>query len=108
MKGSGGAIWKPGNPAEKNELRFQVLSDPGNAVARAFGLVFRLDETLILLYQERLGIDLPARNGDQSSELPLPGTFVIGRDGTVRLAYADPDYTRRLEPALLLEALRTG
>jgi peroxiredoxin len=91
---------------EKNELRFEVLSDVRNDVARRFGLVFRLDEVLIPIYKERFGIDLPARNGDDSWELPVPGTFVIARDGLIRLAHADPDYTRRLEPTAILEALR--
>jgi peroxiredoxin len=92
--------------SEKNELGFEVLSDVGNAAARSFGLVFRLDEALIPIYEERLAIDLPARNGDDSWELPIPGTFVIADDGVIRLAHADPDYTRRLEPAAILEVLR--
>ena len=54
-----------------------------------------------------LGSDLPAFNGDESWELPVPGTFIISQDGTIRLAYADADYTRRLEPSALLESLRT-
>ena len=94
--------------AEKNVLRFEVLSDPGNTVARAFGLVFRLEDELIDLYLNTFKLDLPTRNGDDSWELPVPGTFVIGTDGIVRLAHADPDYTRRLEPDRLLEALAAG
>jgi peroxiredoxin len=92
--------------AEKNELRFHVLSDPGNAVARQYGLVFRLDDELVQIYLNQFRISLPARNGDDSWELPIPGTFVIGPDGLIRLAHADPDYTRRLEPRELLDALR--
>ncbi len=91
--------------AEKNELGFEVLSDSGNGIARRFGLAFRLDEALIPIYKDRFGIDLAARTGDGSWELPVPGTFVIGRDQVIRLAHADPDYTRRLEPAAILEAL---
>ncbi len=52
------------------------------------------------------GIDLPKFNGSSSWELPVPGTFVLDRDGTVRFAFADPDYTRRAEPADVVEALR--
>ena len=36
----------------------------------------------------------------------MPGTFVMAPDGTVRLAFVDPDYTHRLEPAAILAALR--
>jgi peroxiredoxin len=91
--------------AEKNALEFEVLSDAGNAVARRFGLVFALDESLHGLYSS-LGARLPEVNGDDSWELPIPGTFVIGRDGVVTLAYVDADYTHRLEPADILASLR--
>lgn len=92
--------------AEKNELRFPVLSDRGNETARRFGLVFSLPEVARPVYERDFNIDLAAYNGDGSFELPVPGTFVIDRDGTIRLAFVDVDYTRRLEPGELLAALR--
>lgn len=92
--------------AEKNQLEFDVLSDVGNAVARQFGLVFSLAEELRPIY-EGMGIKLPNYNGDESYELPIPGTFVIGQDGTIRLAHVDADYTHRLEPAAIIASLRT-
>lgn len=88
----------------KNFLQYAVLSDIGNVVARQFGLVYPLSEKLRPIYQS-LGIHLPAYNADESWELPLPGTFVIDRDGIIRLAFVDADYTRRLEPAEILAAL---
>jgi len=91
--------------SEKNELRFEVLSDLGNQTARSYGLVFQLPEEVIRLYREQFGNDLTARNGDESWQLPVPATFVIGRDGIVRFAFVDPDYKRRLEPAEILAAL---
>lgn len=91
--------------AEKNELQFEVLSDLGNRVAREYGLVFQLPEPLVETYLS-LDINLPERNGDESWELPIPGTFVVAPGGTVLLAYVEPDYRRRLEPAAILDALR--
>ena len=93
--------------AEKNELTFAVLSDGGNKVARQFGLVFSLADVLRPIYKQ-IGADLPAYNGEESWELPIPGTFVIARDGTIQLAYLDADYTHRLEPAAIVECLRAG
>jgi peroxiredoxin len=91
--------------AEQDELAFDVLSDVGNGVARSYGLVFRLAPAVQELYAGPWGIRLPEHNGDESWELPVPGTFVIGRDGVVALAYVEPDHTRRLEPAAILGAL---
>ena len=89
---------------EKNALGFAVLSDVGNKVARRFGLVFSLAQELRPVY-EGMGVSLPAYNGDASYELPIPGTFVVAQDGTIRLAFVDADYTRRLEPSAILDCL---
>ena len=91
---------------EKNELTFEVLSDVGNQVARQFGLVFSLPEELRPIYQG-FGIDLPAHNGDETFELPIPATYVIKSDGAIAHAFMDPDYTKRMDPADILAALRS-
>ena len=92
--------------AEKNGLAFDVLSDSGSELARSFGLVFRLPDSL-RPYYDRIGVSLEQYNDDDSWQLPIPATYVIGQDAIIRFAYLDPDYTRRLEPAELLEALRS-
>jgi peroxiredoxin len=89
-----------------NALDFPILSDPGNETAAAFGLRFALPAYLIRLYKS-LKNDLPAFNGDTSWTLPMPGRFVISRDGVIRYAEVNPDYTHRPEPADVLLALRS-
>jgi peroxiredoxin len=89
-----------------NGLDFPILSDPGNETAAAFGLRFTLPDYLVALYKS-LKNDLPAFNGDASWTLPMPGRFVIGRDGVIRYAEVNPDYTHRPEPADMLPALRS-
>jgi len=91
--------------AEKLDLTFEVLSDVGNRVARDFGLVFTLPAEMRSIYQD-FGIDLPAANGDESFELPVPATYVIDRSGIIRLTFVDIDYTKRLDPAEILAALK--
>ena len=92
--------------AERNALAFEVLSDLGNKVARDFGLVFSLAEELRPIYAS-FGIDIPAYNGDDTFELPMPATYVIDTDGIIVHAFVDTDYTRRLEPAKIVEILKT-
>jgi peroxiredoxin len=92
--------------AEKNELTYEVLSDIGLVVASSYGLVFRLPDYLQEAY-ERLGHPLPMFNGTGQQTLPIPATFVIARDGIVRFAYANPDYTHRADPKDILAALRS-
>jgi peroxiredoxin len=82
-----------------------VLYDGHNEVARKFGLVFHLPDDLQKVYRS-IGVDLEKENGDPSWELPIPGSYVIGSDGVVKYASADPDYTKRPEPDSLIEAVR--
>lgn len=86
-------------------LQFEVLSDVGNRVTRDYGLLMKVDEAVRPLYRQ-LGIDVPAANGDDSFELPLPATYVIDGSGTVRAAHVNKDYTTRMEPADILAALQ--
>jgi signal transduction histidine kinase len=89
---------------EGNALTFTVLSDVGNVVARQFGLAYALEKTVRRAYR-RMGADLPAFNGDDSWELPMPGTFIIDQTGTVLLAFVDPDFTHRLDPSAIVARL---
>ena len=91
--------------AEKHQLAFPVLSDMGNQVAAAFGLVFTVDTRIQAMYLERLGNDLPTLNGDDSFTLPLPATYVIDQDGVIIYAYVNADYRLRADPEDVLEVL---
>ncbi|HEY4183230.1 MAG TPA: peroxiredoxin-like family protein [Kofleriaceae bacterium] len=90
--------------AETKQLTFPVVSDSGNHVARQYGLVYKLSDALQRL-QTGFGNPIPKFNGDDSWELPMPGTFVLDRHGKVVVAHVDPNYMLRLEPATILGAL---
>ena len=85
-------------------LPFPVLSDPGCAVAEQFGLVYSVPAYQREYYRSIL-VNIPFVNGDQSWRLPLPATYVIGRDGRVAYAEAHADFRVRPEPQ---EALRAA
>lgn len=91
--------------AEKDALTFPVLSDVGGKVAREYGLVFQVPDEVVPIYRQ-FGIDLEKHNGDTRHELPIPGTYLIGPDGTVLLSHVDADYKKRLPVEALLAALK--
>jgi len=91
--------------AGKYGLTFEVLSDQGNQVAHQFGLVYQVPEPL-RPFIEAVDLHLPTYNGDESFSLPIPGTFVVDRQGTVLYAFVDPDYTYRLDPFKIVSILR--
>ena len=91
--------------AERMKLTFEVLSDAGNRVARQFGIVYVLSEELRPIFAG-FGIDLPAANGDDTFELPIPATYVIDRERKIRMAFVDADYTQRVDPEVVISVLR--
>ena len=91
--------------AEDNGIPFDLLSDERNDVAREFGIVFHLQDEIQSIYKE-FGLDLALVNGDDSFDLPVPATYILDGDGTIRLAFVDPDYTRRLDPSEIINTLR--
>ena len=94
----------PRETEEAKPLPFAMLRDFGNAVAAAYGLVFTLPDDLRDIYL-KFGIDLARGNGDGTWRLPVPARFVIDGRGIIRSVDADPDYTRRSEPAHTVEVL---
>ena len=90
------------NTTEKHDLKFQVLSDVGNKLARQLGIVWAQPDELRGVFSVA-GVDLKARNGDDSFEVPVPATFLVDQKGVVRNKFIDSDYTKRLEPATALE-----
>jgi peroxiredoxin len=82
-----------------------VLSDQGNHVTGAFGLVFALSEEMQQTYLH-LGLNVPEANGDNSWELPVPATYVVDRKRNIRFAHVDVNHTARAEPEEVLSVLR--
>jgi peroxiredoxin len=89
---------------DMHKLRFPVLSDQGNQVAKKFGLVYRLSPELQAMY-ESIMTKLPGYNGDQSWELPLSATYVVQPDGNISYAHEDADWRQRPEPGGILKML---
>jgi peroxiredoxin len=112
LRENGGLLVAIGPQAERQSdfmvgqhgLPFPVLSDPGNRVAEQFGLAYALPETMRDYYRSIL-VNIPFVNGDQSWRLPLPATYVIGRNRKVLFAEAHADFRVRPEPQEVLAAI---
>ncbi len=90
--------------AEAKGLSTVFLSDPGNETAARYGLRFQLPVDLQEVYRQ-FKIDLPLYNGDDSWTLPMPARLIVDREGIIRHAAINTDYTVRPDPAETLEAL---
>jgi peroxiredoxin len=91
---------------EAKHLTMALLSDPGNGIARKYGLVFKLPDDLKEVYKG-FGINLPDYNGDDSWTLPLSARYIIDQGGLIRYAQVSADYTVRPDPSHTINALKS-
>ena len=81
----------PGGPFDRERVLPPEIEEN---IRRAY----HLDEPLpqqFVRYVEG-GHDLESASGQTHHMLPVPSTFVIGRDGLIHFQYANPDYKVRL------------
>ena len=90
---------------EEKGLEADILSDPGNEVAERYGIRFKLPDDLKGIYQQ-FKINLDEYNGDDSWTLPMPARLIIDKDGVIRYAEINPDYTVRPDPEETIAALK--
>ncbi len=86
-------------------LDFDLLYDQDNRIAEAFGIGYTLPQDLQDIY-EAYGLDIASYNGDGTHKLPLPATYIIGKDQRIASCFIDVDHTRRQEPEDILRVLR--
>jgi peroxiredoxin len=89
---------------ERNELTFTVLSDPGNQVATALGVLTEAgDETTSKL--RAIGTDLTELNGDGTEAVPMPTVVVVDPAGVIRWIDVHTDHTNRTEVGDIIAAV---
>jgi len=90
---------------KKLNLTFDILTDLHLKTAEQFGLVFVLQDYLRDLYKA-FGITLDRFHDEPGYRLPMPARYVIDKEGTIRAADVNADYTRRPEPSETVKQLR--
>jgi peroxiredoxin len=87
-------------------LAFDILTDLHLKTAEEFRLVFTLQDYLRELYKS-FGSTLDRFNDEPDYRLPMPARYIIDKQGVIRAADVNADYTIRSEPAETLKQLRT-
>jgi peroxiredoxin len=80
----------------QNGLDYPILYDKRNEVAKKFGIAFSLAEALRPIHKA-FEMDIPAHNGEDSFELPIPATFVIDSNNEIVFASVNPNWMERAE-----------
>ena len=90
--------------AQTNQLTYAVVSDPGNQLASALGILTEPSPE-VAAAQQKLGLDLAEHNADGGLTLPMPTTVVVDAIGVIRWIDVHPNYTTRSEVPDILTAV---
>jgi peroxiredoxin len=97
-----------GRPLEVKRERnfgFEILTDLDNGLALTFGLVHPVTPEFVDIFS-KAGTLFPLIYGNNSWFLPIPATYIIGRDGIILHAYVNPEFRERLDPERIVTLLR--
>ena len=90
---------------KQSNVPFPILSDMDNGYALSLNLTIWVGAELQRMLQDR--VNMPTFQGNSSWMLPIPATFVVGRDGLIRTRFIDPDYRKRMTITEMLAAMRS-
>ena len=91
---------------KKLNLTFDILTDLHLKTAEEFRLVFTLPDYLRELYKS-FGSTLDRFHDETEYRLPRPARYIIDKQGIIRAADVNADYTIRSEPSETVRQLRT-
>ena len=90
---------------ESNGVSFPILVDCKNRVATEYGVLGQARPMTRQVFV-KLGCNIPEENNAEDWHLPRASEFLIGTDGTIRMAHVSPVSYERTEPKEALAALR--
>jgi peroxiredoxin len=90
---------------EKTKASFSIISDRGYKIMKAYKVDFVMEPGLVEKYKG-YGIDVAGNNGDSQSVLPVPATYIIGKNGLIKYVQFDKNYQKRATVKMILEKLK--
>jgi peroxiredoxin len=91
----------------ESQARFPILTDMDNGYALSLNLVIWVGTEMQQMISSA-GRDIPDYHGNSSWMLPIPATFVVGRDGRIKARFVDPNYRKRMAIEDMIAALRSS
>ena len=91
--------------ARVDNLDFKLLSDKNINAISAFGIGWQVNDELYQKYKDSYGMDTEWWSGSTEHILPVPAVFIV-KDGKIQYQHVNPNYSKRLDPLVLLSMLK--
>ncbi len=91
--------------SKKENLGFDILSDPKAAILKSYNIVFKVPGPLVKKYKNEYNIDLEGASGEKHHIIAIPSVFVIDSKGKIVFSYANEDYKVRAAEKDIMNAV---
>ncbi len=78
------------NFSDKHNIQFNMLSDEGSSIIKAFGI-----------------LNMDMKPGSKAYGIPNPAIYIVSSDGAVQSVLSEEGYKKRPSPEVLLEEIET-
>jgi len=93
------------NMIDQTQASFSIIQDEDYKIMDDYGVSFRINELTVPRYLDGVLRKTRAANKNEDDILPVPATFLIGKDHHVQYLHYDPDYRVRLPVSEILKRL---
>ena len=80
---------------ETTNLEIPFISDSTNSIMTNYGVTFKVTNE----YNDKItnwkGVSIGEINNQEEAFLPIPATYIIGKDGKIKWVHFDPNYKNR-------------
>jgi len=78
----------------KTKASFSIISDRDYSIMKAYQVNYVMEPGLADKYKKG-GLDIAMANGQSDYVLPVPATYIIGKNGKIKYVHFDADYKKR-------------
>ena len=88
-----------------NMFTFPILYDENHQTMKDYKVFYHVTDAYNEKVLKHKGERIETMNGDAEPVLPVPASFLVGQDQTIKWVHYDPDYSKRGDVGEMIEAL---
>lgn len=91
--------------SEKSEAEFTIIPDTTMQIQKEFDVLFYVTKKYQGKIKTFLFTDIAESNNQEEAQLPVPATYIIGKDGKIKWRHFDYDYSKRASVKSIIDNL---
>lgn len=91
--------------SEKAEAEFTIIPDTTMQIQKDFDVLFYVTKKYQGKIKTFLFTDIAGNNNQEEAQLPVPATYIIGKDGKIKWRHFDYNYSKRASVKSIIDNL---